>query len=62
MQRLAINLATTFLDDAKGLTGGLGRAVLRLATAPIERIANACDIACILSKRSAAQQSGTGTA
>ena len=51
MQSLTVDLATTSFDDAKGLATRFGRAVLRLATAPIDRIANACDVAGILAKR-----------
>jgi len=51
MRRLAVNLATTFVDNAVGLATGFGWAVLRLATAPIRHIANACDVGAILTKR-----------
>jgi len=56
MRRLAVNLATTFVDNAMRLRTGFGQAVLHLATAPIRRIANACDVGTILTKRRAARR------
>ncbi|MBR0737605.1 hypothetical protein JQ581_11770 [Bradyrhizobium liaoningense] len=53
MQTLAVDIASTFVDDATALVTGLGRALLRFAMAPIDRIANACDIAGVLTERRA---------
>ncbi|MBW7971499.1 hypothetical protein [Bradyrhizobium sp. BR 10289] len=53
MQTLAVDIATTFVDDATALVSGLGRTLLRFAMAPVDRIANACDIAGVLSERRA---------
>ncbi|MDA9543939.1 hypothetical protein ACM43_05095 [Bradyrhizobium sp. CCBAU 45321] len=53
MQTLAVEIATTFVDDAAALVAGFGRALLRLAMAPINRIANACDVAGVLAERRA---------
>ncbi|MCK1735221.1 hypothetical protein IVA79_14875 [Bradyrhizobium sp. 138] len=53
MQTLAVNIATTFVDDAAALVTGFSRALLRFAMAPIDRIANACDIAGVLTERRA---------
>jgi len=53
MQTLAVDIAATFIDDAASLATGFGRAVLRLAMRPIDRIANACDIAGVLTERRA---------
>ncbi|GMO30195.1 MULTISPECIES: hypothetical protein [unclassified Bradyrhizobium] len=53
MQTLAVDIATTFVDDAAALVTGFGRAVLRFAMTPIDRIANACDIAGVLAERRA---------
>ncbi|SED46154.1 hypothetical protein [Bradyrhizobium erythrophlei] len=53
MQTLALQLTTTFVDDAIELVQGFGRAVFALATAPIERIARACDVAGVLEQRRA---------
>lgn len=53
MQTLAVDIASTFVDDAWAILGGFGRSVLRLAMAPIDRIANACDIAGVLTERRA---------
>ncbi|MGY8665818.1 hypothetical protein Q3C01_26160 [Bradyrhizobium sp. UFLA05-109] len=54
MQTLAVDIATTFVEDAAALVLGLGRTVLRVLMAPIDRIANACDIAGVLAERRAA--------
>ncbi|OSJ14820.1 hypothetical protein BST63_14495 [Bradyrhizobium canariense] len=51
MQTLAVDIASTFVDDATALVTGFGRALLRFATGPIDRIANACDIAGVLTER-----------
>ncbi|MBR0842723.1 hypothetical protein JQ607_21180 [Bradyrhizobium liaoningense] len=53
MQTLAVDIAATFVDDAAALVSGFGRALLRFAMAPIDRIANACDIAGVLTERRA---------
>jgi hypothetical protein len=53
MQTLAVDIATTFVDDAAALLAGSGRALLRFAMGPIDRIANACDIAGVLTERRA---------
>lgn len=53
MQTLAVDIAATFVDDAAALVTGFGRAVLRRAMRPIDRIANACDIAGVLAERRA---------
>jgi hypothetical protein len=54
MQTLALQLTTTFIDDAIELVKGFGRIVIHLATARIERIARACDVAGVLERRRAA--------
>lgn len=53
MQTLAVDIAATFVDDAGALVTGFGRALLRFAMAPINRIANACDVAGVLAERRA---------
>ena len=53
MQTLAVDIASTFVDDAAALVTSLGRVLLRFAMAPIDRIANACDIAGVLTERRA---------
>lgn len=53
MQILAVDIAATFVDDATALVTALGRTVVRLAMRPIDRIANACDIAGVLTERRA---------
>ena len=50
-QTLAFQLTTTFVDDAIELAKGFGRTIVHLATAPIERIAKACDVAGVLERR-----------
>jgi hypothetical protein len=53
MQTLALQLTTTLVDDAIELVKGFGRVIIDLATAPIERIARACDVAGVLEQRRA---------
>ena len=53
MQTLAVDIAATFVDDAIVLVTSLVRALLRFAMGPIDRIANACDIAGVLTERRA---------
>jgi hypothetical protein len=55
MQTLVSRLTTTFVDDAIELVKGFGKVVVHLATAPIERIANACDVGGVLAKRQSTQ-------
>jgi hypothetical protein len=50
-QTLAIQLTTTLVDDAIELAKGFGRTIVHLATAPIERMAKACDVAGVLEQR-----------
>ena len=52
-QTLAIQLTTTFVEDAIELAKGLFQTIIHLATAPIERIAKACDVAGVLEQRRA---------
>ena len=47
MQPLVIQVATTFVNDARS------RIVTHLVMAPVERIAKACDVAGILAERAA---------
>ncbi|WGR94394.1 hypothetical protein MTX26_33870 [Bradyrhizobium sp. ISRA443] len=60
MQTLALQLTTTFADDAIGFAKGLGRIVVHLATAPVERIARACDVAGVLEQRCARPRALSG--
>ncbi|KJC51710.1 hypothetical protein UP09_02130 [Bradyrhizobium sp. LTSP885] len=53
MQTLALQLTTTFVDDAIAFVTDIGRSIVELATAPIERIARACDVAGVLEQRRA---------
>lgn len=53
MQTLTVDIASTFVDDATALVTGFGRGLLRFAMGPIDRIANACDIAGVLTERRA---------
>jgi hypothetical protein len=54
MQTLLSQVATTFVGDAAALVNGFGRIATHIVMAPIERIANACDVAGILPERRAA--------
>jgi hypothetical protein len=56
MQTLALEVATTFVDDALALVTSFGRIIVKIVTAPIERLANACDVAGILPRRRAVQR------
>jgi len=51
MQTLVSEIATTFVGDATALLTGFGRAVLRVVMAPVERIAEASDVAGVLTMR-----------
>jgi len=55
MQTLALEVATTLVDDALALVGGSGRIIVRFLTAPVERLAEACDVAGVLPRRRALQ-------
>ena len=54
MHTLVAQLTTTFVDDAIELVKGFGKIIVHIATAPIERIANACDVGGVLARRQAA--------
>ena len=56
MQTLATQLTTSFIDDAIELVKGFGKIVVHIATAPIERIANACDVGGVLARRQSARR------
>lgn len=56
MKTLVSQLTTTFIDDAIDLVKGFGRTVVRMATAPIERMANACDVGGVLARRQSTRQ------
>ena len=51
MQTLVSQLTSSFVDDAIELVKGFGKAIVHIATAPIERIANACDVGGVLDRR-----------
>jgi len=56
MQTLVSRLTTTFVDDAIELVKGFGKVVVHIATAPIERIASACDVGGVLARRQSARR------
>ncbi|WP_065750848.1 hypothetical protein [Bradyrhizobium paxllaeri] len=56
MQTLVSQLTTTFVDDAIELVKGFGKVIVHIATAPIERIANACDVGGVLTRRQSARR------
>ena len=62
MQTLAYELRTNLIDDAIEFVKGFGRTLVQLAMAPIERIANASDVAGVLEQRRAEQRPPRGTA
>jgi hypothetical protein len=51
MQTLAAEITLTFVDDLTTFVTGCGRMIARPLMAPIERLARACDVAGVLSKR-----------
>jgi hypothetical protein len=51
MQTLVSEVVTTFVGDAQALLTGFGRAVLHAVMAPVERIAEASDVAGVLAMR-----------
>ena len=55
MHTLVAQLTTTFVDDAIELVKGFGKIIVHIATAPIERMANACDVGGVLARRRAAR-------
>jgi hypothetical protein len=56
MQTLVSQLTTSFASDTIALVKGFGRVIAHIATAPIERIANACDVGGVLARRQAARR------
>jgi hypothetical protein len=56
MHTLVSQLTTTFVDDAIELVKGFGKIIVHIATAPIERMANACDVGGVLARRQAARR------
>ena len=56
MQTLVSQLTTTFFDDAIEIVKGVGKVIVHLATAPVERIANACDVGGVLAQRQSARR------
>ena len=51
MQALVLDVGATFAGDAVALAKGAGRIIIHLVMAPIDRIANACDVAGVLRLR-----------
>ena len=56
MTTLVSHLTTTFVDDAIELVKGFGKVIVHIATAPIERLANACDVGGVLARRQSARE------
>ena len=56
MQTLSFEIATTFVDDAAALAGGAVRIIIQILNQPVERVANACDVAGVLPRRRALRQ------
>lgn len=55
MQTLVVEITTTFLDDAAALIRGCARMIVQTLMAPIDRLANACDVAGALAERRTAR-------
>jgi hypothetical protein len=61
MQMLLVeNIALTFIGDAQALATGLLKILVKFATAPIERIARASDVAGVLSDRRTTRHASRG--
>jgi hypothetical protein len=60
MTTQTVRMVNLFSGDAVALVNGIVRIVSRLVTAPIERIADACDVAGLLAARRAAWRGGSG--
>ena len=56
VQTLVSQLTIPFVDDAIELVKGFGKTILHIATAPIERTANACDVGGVLARRQSARR------
>lgn len=56
MQTLAANLTISFVVDAIELVKGFGKVIVHIATAPIERMAEACDVGGVLARRRSARR------
>lgn len=56
MQTVVSQLTTSFVDDAIELVKGFGKVIVHIATAPIERMADACDVGGVLSRRRSARR------
>ena len=54
MQTLALEIATTFVDDAAALIRGSARIIVQTLMAPIDRLAISCDVAGLLGERASA--------
>jgi hypothetical protein len=51
MSAVVLEVGASFIDDATALVQGAGRILISLVMAPINRIANACDVAGVLRLR-----------
>jgi hypothetical protein len=51
MQTLVLEIASTFAEDAMAFVKGSGRLALHGITAPVERLARACDVGGVLAQR-----------
>jgi hypothetical protein len=60
MQTLAAEIALTFVDDATALMTGGVRIVVRFLMSPVERLANACDVAGVLPSSRPARPNSAG--
>jgi hypothetical protein len=53
MQTLALEITTTFFDDAAALALGCLRLLISPLMAPVDRLARACDVGGVLERRRA---------
>ena len=59
MKTQTMRMPNLLVDDATALVNGFVRIVSHLMMAPVERIANACDVAGLLAARRAAWRAGS---
>ncbi len=60
MQTRVVRIPHLFAADTLALVNGFSRIVSHIVTAPIERVAEACDVAGLMAARRADRQAGAG--
>lgn len=60
MQARAVRIPHLFAADTLALVNGFGRIVSHIVMAPVERIAEACDVAGLMAARRGVREAGAG--